>query len=241
MSLYTTGQMAKLCDVTVRTVQFYDTRNLLHPSELTEGGRRLYSEADLSKLRLICVLKSLGLSLDSIKGILESESPNKVLLLLLDEQAKQVDGEIREKQSQRDAIEVVRKSIKNGEIVAVDSICDVEEMMKGADKLRRTRKTMLIVGIMMDVVQLATIFLWIFKGIWWPFVAALPLVILAGVMLVRLYYGHTAYICPECKTKFTPVIKQFIFSSHTPKARRLTCTACGHNGWCIETYAADGI
>lgn len=44
MSKYTTGEIAKLCGVSVRTVQYYDTRGILTPSELTEGGRRLYSE-----------------------------------------------------------------------------------------------------------------------------------------------------------------------------------------------------
>lgn len=37
MSKYTTGEMAKLCGVTVRTIRYYDTRNLLVPSELSEG------------------------------------------------------------------------------------------------------------------------------------------------------------------------------------------------------------
>jgi DNA-binding transcriptional MerR regulator len=86
MSTYTTGELAKLCEVTVRTVQFYDEKDLLKPTELTEGGRRLYTDEDLKKLILICLLKSLGLSLDTIKGILGSENQNKVLLLLLDEQ-----------------------------------------------------------------------------------------------------------------------------------------------------------
>ena len=29
MSKYTTGELAKLCDVTVRTVQYYDNRGIL--------------------------------------------------------------------------------------------------------------------------------------------------------------------------------------------------------------------
>lgn len=32
MSIYTTGEIAKLCGVTVRTVQYYDSRNILVPS-----------------------------------------------------------------------------------------------------------------------------------------------------------------------------------------------------------------
>ena len=52
MSQYTTGEMAKACGVTVRTVQFYDQKGILIPSALSEGGRRLYSEDDLR--RWIC-------------------------------------------------------------------------------------------------------------------------------------------------------------------------------------------
>ena len=54
MSKYTTGELAKLCGVTVRTVQYYDTRDILSPSELSEGGRRLYTDDDLRQRRIIC-------------------------------------------------------------------------------------------------------------------------------------------------------------------------------------------
>ncbi len=37
MSAYTTGEVARLCGISVRTVQFYDAKDLLHPSSLTEG------------------------------------------------------------------------------------------------------------------------------------------------------------------------------------------------------------
>ena len=57
MSKYTTGEIAKLCGVSVRTVQYYDERGILIPSELSEGGRRLYSEDDYKKLKIICYLK----------------------------------------------------------------------------------------------------------------------------------------------------------------------------------------
>lgn len=46
MSKYTTGETEKLCRVSVRTVQDYDTRNLLDPSERTENGRRLSPRDD---------------------------------------------------------------------------------------------------------------------------------------------------------------------------------------------------
>ena len=70
MSKYTTGEIARLCGVTVRTVQYYDRRNILNPSELSEGGRRLYTEDDLRRMKLICYLRSLDLPIDSIAQLL---------------------------------------------------------------------------------------------------------------------------------------------------------------------------
>ena len=112
MSKYTTGELAKLCNVSVRTVQFYDTKGPLPPTTLTDG-ERLYSDDDLIKLRLICMLKSLGLTLGSIQGILSSDAPGKVLTLLLDEQMKQLHNEREEKQQQMDAIKIIKEKIGN--------------------------------------------------------------------------------------------------------------------------------
>ena len=58
MSKYTTGEIAKLCGVSVRTVQYYDSRNLLVPSELSEGGRRLYNDDDLKRMKIILLTAS---------------------------------------------------------------------------------------------------------------------------------------------------------------------------------------
>ena len=41
MSKYTTGELAKLCGVTFRTVQYYDTRGILIPSEISEKQEKL--------------------------------------------------------------------------------------------------------------------------------------------------------------------------------------------------------
>ena len=86
MSKYTTGEIAKLCGVTVRTVQYYDTRGILIPSELSEGGRRLYSENDLKRMKIICFLRELDLPIDSISQLLAEEDPESVISILLDQQ-----------------------------------------------------------------------------------------------------------------------------------------------------------
>ena len=73
MSLYTTGELAKKCNVSVRTIQYYDERGILVPTDLTEGGRRLFSEKDVATLETICFLRDLDISIKDIAEILESD------------------------------------------------------------------------------------------------------------------------------------------------------------------------
>ena len=98
MSKYTTGELAKICGVTVRTVQYYDARGILIPSELSEGGRRLYSEDDLKRMKVICFLREMDLPIDAISQILREEHPEKVISLLIEQQEKALSDEISAKQ-----------------------------------------------------------------------------------------------------------------------------------------------
>ena len=93
MSQYTTGEMAKACGVTVRTVQYYDTRGILTPSALSEGGRRLYDDGDLQKLKVICFLREIGLSIDVIGQLFSEEHPENVIEVLLEQQEQELRTE----------------------------------------------------------------------------------------------------------------------------------------------------
>lgn len=239
MPQYTTGELAKACDVSVRAVQFYDTKDLLKPSELSEGGRRLYSDDDLEKLRLICTLKALGLALSSIKGILDSKNKGKLLLLLLDEQERLIGCDIRDRQKQLQTIKMIRSSVRETDTLPANSISGIEHIMNSQKKLRKTHVTMLVVGIIMDLIQIAAVLLWIFRGIWWPFAAGMPVVILMGIWMTRMYYLNTAYICANCNAHFRPKLREFFFAKHTPKTRKLTCPSCGTTGYCVETSSED--
>jgi len=241
MSKYTTGEMAKLCSVSVRTVQFYDTKGLLHPSDLTEGGRRLYTDDDLAKLRLICTLKAIGLSLGSIKGILESESPGKVLSLLLDEQMKQLAGEIKERQSQVDAIQDIKDSLHNLTAIPENAIIDIEHMMEKNKKVRSKFRKLVATACIISIPQYTLLVWWILGGPWVPFVLCFLAMIPIGILIAKHYFKDSAWICAECGRVFKPAFKDVIRTSGTTKARWLTCTKCGHAGYCVETIADDEI
>ena len=236
MSRYTTGELARLGNVTVRTVQYYDTRGLLTPSELTEGGRRVYTDDDLKKLKTICFLRALGLSIDSIANLLTDDNAGSVIGILLEQQSRLLRDEIAERKEKLLAIEQLMQELKSLPQFSVEAIGDVAFTMKQHNQLRKVHMTMVAIGIFMDILQIASLLLWIFGGIWWPFAVCLPIVILCGILLTRLYYNKTAYICPQCHEVFRPKRMQFLFSAHTPRTRKLTCTGCGHEGFCVETY-----
>ena len=66
---YKIGELAKAAELTIRTIRYYDELGLLKSSDRTNGGQRIYSDADLVYIKRIMELKSLGFSLDEIKKI----------------------------------------------------------------------------------------------------------------------------------------------------------------------------
>lgn len=236
MSEYTTGEMAKLCKITVRTVQYYDSRNILVPSRLSEGGRRLYSEEDLQKLKVICFLREIGLSINNIGELLSEANPENVISILLSQQKETLKSEIAERQSQLDTIEDMTRELKDISNFSVESINDIAHVTKNKRKLRKIRGITLAVGILMEIIEVSTFILWVTKGIWLPFVVGLIAVIAMTIAVLIYYFNHTAYICPECHEIFVPSLKDFFFANHTFKTRKLKCSKCGHKGFCVETY-----
>ena len=122
MPKYTTGEIARLCDVTVRTVQYYDARGILTPSELSEGGRRLYSEEDLQRMRTICFLRQIGFSIEDVRRLMNEENSEKVILLLLRERAKALRAERAEIDGKLSLLEEVGRGLHTAGDFSVNSI-----------------------------------------------------------------------------------------------------------------------
>ncbi len=239
MSKYTTGEIAKLCGVSVRTVQYYDSRNILAPSELSEGGRRLYSEDDLKRMQIICFLRELDLPLSSIGELLSEEHPENVISILLDEQEAALRKEIEEKQTKLDKLSELKRALKTVEHFSVESIGDVAYALENKKKMRRLHAILLISGIPIGILQWTSIILWIASGVWQLFAAYILAVIPYAVWVSNFYFKRVAYICPQCHTVFKPALKQAFFARHTPTLRKLTCSACGYHGFCVETYGKE--
>ena len=239
MSRYTTGELAKACGVTVRTVQFYDQRGILFPSALTEGGRRLYSEDDLQKMKIICFLRDIGLSLDTIRQLLKEEDPGSVIFTLLQQQEHALTDEIAQRREKLDRLEELERSLRQASVFSLETIGDIASIMENKKKLHALRKSIIMPGIGFGILQWSSVFLWIFRGIWQPFALWAIAVVPFAVWAVRRYYRNTVFVCPKCHAVFRPVFREFFLSRHTRITRRLTCTACGHCGFSVETWGGD--
>ncbi len=237
MSKYTTGEIAKLCGVSVRTVQYYDDRGILVPSELSEGGRRLYTEDDLKRMHIICFLREAGLPINSISALFAEENPENIISILLEQQEQVLREELSERQAKLDLIEGIKRELKELDTFSVESIGDIAHVMKQKNKLSKMRLTMVLTGIPVTALQWTSIVLWITNGLWWLFVIWAFVAIPWGICISKYYFNHVAYICPECHEVFKPKMKEALWAYHTPKMRRLTCPKCGRKGLCVEVYA----
>ena len=236
-NFYTTGEIAKLCGVSVRTVQYYDDRGILVPSELSEGGRRLYTETDLGRMRIICFLREAGLPINSISALFAEEKPESIISVLLEQQEQVIREELSESQKKLELLEGIKRELKEIENFSVESIGDIAHVMKQKNKLNKMRRTMVLTGIPVTALQWASIVLWITNGLWWLFAVWACIAIPWGIWISIYYFSHVAYICPQCHEVFRPRFKEAFWAYHTPKMRRLTCPKCGHKGLCVEVYA----
>lgn len=64
---------AERADLPIQNLRVYERRGLLQPDR-TQGGTRLYSEADIVLLRRIAALLAEGLNLAGIRRVLELET-----------------------------------------------------------------------------------------------------------------------------------------------------------------------
>lgn len=82
------GELAKSLDMSQRTIRYYEEIGLLNSIKRIEGGKRIYTDADLRRLKLIKRLKIMGLTLSEMQELEAmwtfEKSNDKVLTRLLE-------------------------------------------------------------------------------------------------------------------------------------------------------------
>jgi len=64
---FSSGEFAKMANITKKTLRYYDEKNIFKPSFVSKSGARFYSNEDFGRIQQILLLKYLGFSLKDIK------------------------------------------------------------------------------------------------------------------------------------------------------------------------------
>lgn len=130
----TIGEVAKQMGVTVRTLQYYNKEQLLNPSKLSEGGRRLYSSKDIIRLHQILSFKYLGFSLADIKNqILPLDTPNEVINVL-ESQKNIIKEQLENLNDALDSINSLQSEIHSIQEVNFQKYADIIELLRLGNK-----------------------------------------------------------------------------------------------------------
>ncbi|SFG52791.1 MerR HTH family regulatory protein [Lachnospiraceae bacterium C7] len=117
-NFYTSGQFAKMANVSTRTIRYYDNQNILKPSYVDDATKsRYYTDEDFARLQQILLLKYLGFSLDEIKELTIDDSDYHFLLNSLKLQYTLIQDKIEQMQLVQKAISDTTNAIeKNHDI-----------------------------------------------------------------------------------------------------------------------------
>jgi len=82
------GELSQKLDMSQRTIRYYEEIGLLNSIKRVEGGRRIYTEADFRRLKLIKRLKIMGMTLTEMQELeamwTYEKSSEKVLKRLME-------------------------------------------------------------------------------------------------------------------------------------------------------------
>jgi DNA-binding transcriptional MerR regulator len=122
---FTVGQLARLTGLTVRALHHYHAIGLLEPSQRSDSGYRLYTQADIVRLYRIQALQRLNLSLNEVAAVLAKDGAP--LPDMIAQQLDELDDRIEKATALRTRLTQIREVLTRGdEPVAGDWIAAVE-------------------------------------------------------------------------------------------------------------------
>ena len=126
---FTTGQLAKMAKVSVRTIRFYDSKNLLKPSFVDEDtGARFYTRDDFLKLEQVLLYKYLGFSIEEIKELTITKNDKDFVIDSMHLQHKLIEDKMEQMQLVKEAIESTLKAYEKEKNIDWDKMLKITEL-----------------------------------------------------------------------------------------------------------------
>ena len=122
---YTSGEFAHKAHVSIRTIRYYDQKNLLKPAIRTKSGARKYTDQDFAKLQQILLLKYLGFSLSDIREMTIGSGDEGLLLDSLQIQKRLAQQRLEEMKNVVNAIDSTSQALKANDQVDWNKMLDL--------------------------------------------------------------------------------------------------------------------
>lgn len=118
VKMHQIGEVADAVGLSLRTIRYYEEADLVPPSGRSTGGFRLYTDADIDRLRLVKHMKPLDLTIDEMRDLLTTRdrladpaTPKRARDELLDRLS--MFAELAEERCQR-----LRDQVEAGEMIS---------------------------------------------------------------------------------------------------------------------------
>lgn len=128
---FTTGEFAKLCNVSKHTLFHYDETGVFSPDIVKENGYRYYSMTQYDLFSVIADLRDLGMPLTKIKAYLDTRSPHNLISLFL-QLEEEIDQKIarlnRQKTALRKKAQAAREALSSNHESVVEQYLTEETL-----------------------------------------------------------------------------------------------------------------
>lgn len=105
---FSISEFANSVGVSVRTLHYYDEKNILKPKRNEHTGHRVYKKEDMLKLHKIMTMKFLGMSLDDIKDYMKLDTFD---LNFIDTLKLQESKLIKDKEQIEIALDAIQRTV----------------------------------------------------------------------------------------------------------------------------------
>ncbi|MEE6634719.1 MerR family transcriptional regulator [Limosilactobacillus pontis] len=176
--MYTSGQLAKHCRVSVRTVQYYDQQGLLHARRTTSNQRR-YQEDDLRRLQRILAYRQLGFTIKDIRELLDQQD-DQALRTAITLQEQRTQQELQAAQDRLTGLKYLRDQLVHTGNFPGNIAAHVKR--SHAHRLTRLRVRTALIGLLVDLLIWGSLVYVVWNGasIGWLVAGILASLILIG-------------------------------------------------------------
>ena len=79
MKNYNINEVAKMFNITTNKIRFYEEKGLISPKRNSQNEYRQYNVNDIMRLQSIILYRSIGMSIDNIRDMLNDSAKHNLL------------------------------------------------------------------------------------------------------------------------------------------------------------------